>query len=308
MSWLGKLKGSLSKSSSKLQEGIANIFTKRPLDQAMLDQLEELLIESDMGVSVATDLVENFSRERFGKEVAPEEVRAALAGQVAELLTPVAKPLEIDPALKPHVVLVVGVNGNGKTTTIGKLASKLKAEGKSVMLAAADTFRAAAVEQLGVWAERCDLPLVKGAHEADPASVAYQALEQARAKGVDVLMVDTAGRLQNKANLMAELEKIIRVMKKLDEHAPHTVLQVLDATTGQNALSQVETFRQMVGVTGLIVTKLDGTAKGGVVVALAKKFGLPVHAIGVGEGIEDLNSFQASDFAAGLMEQAARAA
>lgn len=302
--FFSRLKAGLSKTSSRVAEGVSGIFTKRRLDDEALEELEELLIGADLGAGVALECVEELRKQKFGREVTDEEVRQTLAEKIAGVLQPVAKPLVIDPACKPHVVMVIGVNGNGKTTTLGKLALKMKSEGKTVWLAAADTFRAAAVEQLEVWSKRAGVKLVSGEPNADPASVAFRAVEEARAAGADVLMIDTAGRLHNKANLMAELQKIVKVIRKVDETAPHSVIQVLDATTGQNALSQVETFREMVGVTGLIVTKLDGTAKGGVVVALAKKFGLPIHAVGVGESIEDLDAFEAESFARGVVGHA----
>jgi fused signal recognition particle receptor len=242
-----------------------------------------------------------FAGTRFGKEVTPEEVRGALADQIAGILEPVARPLEIDGAKRPFVVLVVGVNGTGKTTTIGKLAKRLRDEGRSVMLCAGDTFRAAAIEQLQIWGERIGAPVVAGKQGASPAGLAFDAFERARAEGTEVLLVDTAGRLHNKAHLMEELEKIIRVLRKHDPDAPHATLLVLDATTGQNALAQVETFKKAAPLTGLVVTKLDGSARGGVIVALAERFGLPVNAIGVGEGAEDLRPFAARDFARGLM-------
>jgi fused signal recognition particle receptor len=241
------------------------------------------------------------AKEKFDKDVSPQEVRAFLASEVAKILAPYATPLVPDVSKKPCVILMVGVNGNGKTTTIGKLAHRFKADGLKVMMAAGDTFRAAAVEQLQVWGQRAAIPVICGAHEADPASVVFKALEQAKAEGADVLLVDTAGRLQNKANLMAELQKITKVLKKIDESAPHHIIQVLDATTGQNAISQVQAFRDTAEVTGLIITKLDGTAKGGVVVALARQFGLPIHAVGVGEGIEDLDSFDPTEFSRNLL-------
>jgi fused signal recognition particle receptor len=300
-SWFARLRSGLSKSSGKLGEGIAAIFTKRKLDDAMLAQLEEVLLATDMGPVVAAELTETLARQRHDKDVTTEEVKQVLAEEVSRLLSPYTRPLVIDKSRSPHVVLMVGVNGNGKTTTIGKLAEQWRREGYRVMLAAADTFRAAAVEQLEVWGRRSGVPVITGAPQADPASVAFQALEKARQEKIDVLVVDTAGRLQNKNNLMEELQKIIRVIQKLDPAAPHDVVQVLDATTGQNALSQVEVFRQMVKVTGLIVTKLDGTAKGGVVLALAKKFALPLYAIGIGEGIDDLRAFSARDFADNLL-------
>lgn len=301
MSFLARLKSGLSRSSGRLTEGVAAIFTKRKLDDETLAELEELLISADMGAGAAAELAAELKRQKFGREVSEEEVKSALATQVAAILAPHSRALTVDAGKKPFVVMMVGVNGNGKTTTIGKLAARWKGEGKRVMLAACDTFRAAAVEQLAVWSARAGVPLVTGAHEADPASVAFQALERARAEGAEVLLIDTAGRLHNKANLMAELQKISKVLQKLDDSAPHAVVQVLDATTGQNAIAQAEAFRGMIGVTGLIVTKLDGTAKGGVVVALARKFGLPLHAVGVGEAVEDLDVFDADAFARGLV-------
>jgi fused signal recognition particle receptor len=301
MSFFAKLKNGLSKSSSKLGGGITDILTKRKLDGDSIESLEELLIEADIGVKMAGELCAKLSAQRFEKDVEPEAVRRFLAGEIAAVLAPYAVPLTVDATRKPEVIIMVGVNGNGKTTTIGKLASQFKAEGKKVMLAAADTFRAAAVEQLQVWGQRSDIPVVSGAFEADPASVAFAAYERAKAEGVDVLMIDTAGRLQNKANLMAELQKIIKVLKKIDESAPHRIIQVLDATTGGNALSQVSTFKELLNVNGLIVTKLDGTAKGGVVVALAKQCALPIHAVGVGEGIDDLSAFNPHEFSQNLL-------
>ena len=299
--WFARLKEGLSKSSSKLTDGITGIFTKRKLDDAALEELEELLITADLGPTTAAKVTAELARTRFGKEVSPEEVKTTLAAEVAKIIGPVAKPLEINPALKPHVILVVGVNGTGKTTTIGKLARQLRAEGKTVMLAAGDTFRAAAVSQLKIWGERTGCPVVARDTGADAAGLAFDALEQARRQGVDVLLIDTAGRLQNKTGLMEELRKIVRVIKKLDETAPHTTLLTLDATTGQNAHSQVEVFRDMVNVSGLILTKLDGSARGGVLVSLAEKFKLPVHAIGIGEGVYDLRPFDADQFAKSLM-------
>jgi fused signal recognition particle receptor len=297
--WFGRLRQGLSRSSTKLSEGITGIFTKRKLDQATLDELEELLIQADLGVGTAAKLVGAFGKTRFGQEIAPEEVKSALAGEIAKILEPVAQPLT--PAEKPSVVLVVGVNGSGKTTTIGKLAQLYREDGKKVMLAAGDTFRAAAVEQLQIWGERVGAPVIARGAGADPAGLAYEALEAARAEGIDILLIDTAGRLHTKSNLMEELRKVIRVLRKLDASAPQHCLLVLDATTGQNALAQVETFKQMVDVTGLVVTKLDGTAKGGVLVAIADKFKLPVHAIGIGEKAGDLRPFSAEAFARGLM-------
>ena len=299
MNWFAKLKSGLSKTSSKLTGGITSIFTKRKLDKETLEELEELLVQADMGATVAARIVSNFGKQRMDKEISSEEIKSVLASEIATILEPVAKPLKIE-VYKPYVVIVVGVNGNGKTTTIGKLAKQLQEQNHKIMLAAADTFRAAAVEQLVVWAERNKCEIITGATNADPASVAYTAYEKARKDGVDVLLIDSAGRLHNKANLMAELQKIIKVIKKIDESAPHSVIQVLDATTGQNAINQVEVFTSMVNVNGLVITKLDGTAKGGIVVALADKFKLPIHAIGVGEGIDDLQPFIASEFAANL--------
>jgi fused signal recognition particle receptor len=295
--WFGRLTAGLKRSTSSLSDGISGIFTKRKLDDEALEELEDLLITADLGVATAAAVSARLAKSRFDKEISPEEVREVLAEEIIAILEPVAKPLEIDPNRKPHVILVVGVNGTGKTTTIGKLATRLKAEGKSVMLAAGDTFRAAAIEQLQIWGERAGCPVVARQVGADAAGLAFDAMESARAQDMDVLMMDTAGRLQNKAELMAELEKVVRVMRKVDPEAPHSVLLTLDATTGQNAINQVEVFGQICGVTGLVMTKLDGTARGGVLVAVAQKFGLPVHAIGVGEGAEDLQPFEARAFA-----------
>jgi fused signal recognition particle receptor len=299
--WLARLRDGLSRSSTKLTTGIVGIFTKRKLDEAALQELEELLIAGDLGPATAAKLTAGLARTRFDQEVTPDEVRAALAQEIAAILAPVAQPLALDPARKPHVILVVGVNGTGKTTTIGKLAQRFREEGRSVMLAAGDTFRAAAIEQLKIWGERTGAIVVARETGADAAGLAYDALAKARAEGADVLMIDTAGRLHNKADLMAGLQKIIRVLRKLDPEAPHSCLLVLDATTGQNAHQQVDIFRQMTDVTGLVVTKLDGTARGGVVVALAERFKLPVHAIGVGESADDLKPFEADSFARSLM-------
>jgi fused signal recognition particle receptor len=299
--WLSRLREGLSKSTKRVTESITSLFTKKKLDQQTLDELEDALIQADLGVAVAARLIQKLGKERFGKEVTDEEVRAAFADDIAEILEPVAVPLKIDPARKPHVVLVIGVNGSGKTTTIAKLANLYKREGRKVMLAAGDTFRAAAVEQLKVWGDRAGVPVISKNTGADAAGLAYEALERARAEQCDVLLVDTAGRLHNKANLMDELAKIVRVIRKLDPEAPHSCLLVLDATTGQNAHAQVETFKTMSPVDALVLTKLDGSAKGGVLVALAEKFKLPVVAIGVGEGIDDLRPFEARAFARGLM-------
>ncbi len=295
--WFSRLKDGLTKTSSKLSDGITGVFTKRKLDDDTLEELEDLLIQADLGVETAMRITERLAAEKYDKEISPDEVREVLAAEVAKTLEPVAQPLRIDADNKPHVILVVGVNGTGKTTTIGKFARKFADDGKSVLLAAGDTFRAAAVEQLKVWGERVGAPVITRDIGADAAGLAYDALKQAQAEARDVLMIDTAGRLQNKADLMAELEKIIRVIRKLDDTAPHTVLLTLDATTGQNAMQQVEVFKTTAGVTGLVMTKLDGTARGGILVALAAKHGLPVYAVGVGEGVEDLQPFEPDEFA-----------
>jgi fused signal recognition particle receptor len=299
--WFARLRAGLSKSSSALTDGINQIFTRRRLDDTALDELEELLIASDMGPGVAEEVVEGLRRTRFNQEVSPEEIRAALAAEVARLIEPVAKPLQVDPAKKPFVILVVGVNGSGKTTTIGKLARQYRDEGRRVVLAAGDTFRAAAVEQLQIWGQRTGSRVITRPHGSDAAGLAYDALMEAKNEGADVLLIDTAGRLQNKADLMAELSKLVRSVKKIDPAAPHSVLLVLDATVGQNAHAQAEIFRQVVGVTGVVMTKLDGTAKGGVLVSLAEKYGIPIHLIGIGEGAEDLRPFESYAFARGLV-------
>ncbi|MEM6812551.1 MAG: signal recognition particle-docking protein FtsY [Pseudomonadota bacterium] len=301
--WLSRLTKGLSKSSSKLGDNITGAFTKRRLDDDALEELEEILIMADIGPTTSAKLVADFSKEKFDKEVSSNEVRKNLASQISTILAPVANPLDIEVSdKKPFIMLVCGVNGAGKTTTIGKLAHDYHMkQHKKVMIAAGDTFRAAAVEQLDVWAKRAHVPLIKKDIGADAGAVAYEAIEQAKQEDIDLLIIDTAGRLQNKANLMEELAKIIRVIKKQDESAPHAVLLVLDSTTGQNAISQVEKFKEVVDVTGLVVTKLDGSAKGGIVVALAEKFGLPIHAIGVGEKIEDLSPFSAEEFSKTLM-------
>ena len=273
---------------------------RRVLDDAMLESLEELLIQADMGVDTAVRVTANIAEGRFGRRVSTGELREALAAEVARIMAPVARPMPLYPT-KPQVVLVVGVNGSGKTTTIGKLASQFKAAGKKVVIAAGDTFRAAAVDQLKIWGERAGVPVLTAPEGSDPASLAFDALTQARADGADLLMIDTAGRLQNRADLMEELAKIVRVIRKVDPTAPHNTLLVLDATTGQNAVTQVESFRRIADVSGLVMTKLDGTAKGGVLVALADRFGLPIHAIGVGEQIDDLAPFDPEDFARALV-------
>jgi fused signal recognition particle receptor len=299
--WFGRIKAGLSRSSSRLTQGIGDLFTKRKLDDEALEELEELLIGADLGVATASRVTARLAKSRFGKEISPEEIKQALAEEIVPILAPVAKPLALDPARKPHVVLMVGVNGSGKTTTIGKLAKYYKGQGLKVTMAAADTFRAAAVEQLKVWGERTGCPVVARDQGADAAGLAFDALSEAAKRGDDLLLIDTAGRLQNKADLMAELQKMVRVLKKQDPSAPHDVLLVLDSTVGQNAHAQVEIFKELVQVSGLVMTKLDGTARGGVVVALAEKFGLPVHAIGVGEGVDDLRPFEADAFARSLV-------
>jgi fused signal recognition particle receptor len=299
-SWWQRLSGGLKRTSASIGGAIADVVAKRRLDQAMLDEIEEVLIRADLGVDSAARIAAAVGEGRYDKEITPDEVKAVVAAEVEKVLTPVAKLLAIGQGAgqaKPFVVLVVGVNGSGKTTTIGKLAARLHAEGRSVMLAAGDTFRAAAIDQLKIWGGRSGASVIARAPGSDAAGLAFDALTEARGEEIDVLLVDTAGRLQNKAVLMDELEKIVRVMKKVDASAPHAVLLVLDATVGQNALSQVEVFRNIAGVTGLVMTKLDGTARGGILVAIAAKFGLPVHFIGVGEGIDDLAPFQAKDFA-----------
>lgn len=296
LSWWQRLKTGLSRSSNSIGQGITDLFTKRKLDAATLEDFEDVLIRADLGLNVASRIVEAIGKNRYGKEIEGEEVKAILASEVTKALEPVAKPLVIDETKKPFVLLMVGVNGAGKTTTIGKLASKFSSEGKTLMLAAGDTFRAAAIEQLQVWGQRVGAPVITRAQGSDASGLVYDALEEASAAQSDVLLIDTAGRLQNRTELMAELEKVIRVIKKKDETAPHAVLLVLDATVGQNALSQVEIFSKVAGVTGLVMTKLDGTARGGILVALAEKFKLPIHFIGVGEGIDDLEPFDAADF------------
>jgi len=299
--WLTRLRAGLSRSSNKLGGGIDGIFGGRKLDEAGLNELEELLITADIGPQTAARLVSDFAKSRFGKDVTQNEVREALAQQIADMLYPFTKPLVIDRAKKPFVILIVGVNGTGKTTTIGKLAKHYREEGLSVMMAAGDTFRAAAISQLEIWGERTGSPVIKGEAGGDSAALAYEALQQAQSAKTDVLLIDTAGRLHNKADLMEELAKLVRVIKKLDASAPHATVLVLDATTGQNAYAQVETFRDLTNITGLIVTKLDGTAKGGVLVGLADKYGRAIHAIGVGEGVDDLQPFKADDFARALV-------
>jgi fused signal recognition particle receptor len=295
-SWWQRLSGGLKRTSASIGGAVTDLVAKRRLDQAMLDEIEEVLIRADLGVESAARIAAAVGEGRYDKSITADEVKAVVAAEVEKVLTPVAKPLSIG-ARKPFVALVVGVNGSGKTTTIGKLAAKVRAEGRSVLLAAGDTFRAAAIDQLNIWGGRSGASVIARAPGADAAGLAFDALTQARGEDVDVLLVDTAGRLQNKAVLMDELHKIVRVMKKVDPAVPHAVLLVLDATVGQNALSQVEVFRDLAGVTGLVMTKLDGTARGGILVAIAAKYGLPVHFIGVGESIDDLAPFSAKDFA-----------
>ncbi len=327
MSFFKKLKDRMFRSSDKIGEGLealveappetatpqptakpgllarlsgSNNEPRRLLDDAMLESLEELLIQADMGVTTATRVTANIAEGRFGKRISTSELRLALTDEIARIMEPVARPLPLYPQ-KPQVILVVGVNGSGKTTTIGKLASQFKAAGKSVVIAAGDTFRAAAVEQLQVWGSRAGVPVLTAPEGSDPASLAFDALTKAQADGADLLLIDTAGRLQNRQDLMEELSKIVRVIRKKDPTAPHNTLLVLDASTGQNALNQVEIFSKIADVSGLVMTKLDGTAKGGVLVALADKFGLPIHAIGVGEQIDDLSPFDPQDFARALV-------
>lgn len=336
MSFLSKLRERLGRSSSKIGQGLDDIVgdaavpaaavepvaptpgqpgllgrifggsqqqpeePRRALDDEMLEELEDMLVQADLGVETALGITANIAEGRMGRRISATEMKQLLATEIARIMTPVARPLPIYPK-KPQVVLVVGVNGAGKTTTIGKLASQFRAAGKSVVIAAGDTFRAAAVEQLQIWGRRAGVPVMVAPQGSDPASLAYDAMVRAEAEGADLLMIDTAGRLQNRQDLMEELAKIVRVIRKKDPSAPHNTLLVLDATTGQNALSQVETFRKLADVSGLVMTKLDGTARGGVLVALADRFGLPIHAIGVGEQIDDLDAFDPNDFARALV-------
>ncbi len=300
-SWLARLRTGLTRSSDRLKESISAIVTARKLDSAALAELEDALIEADIGVTTAATLVAELSRRQFNRQVTDEEVRGDLAAHMARILEPLAVPLSPDPAHRPHVVLVMGVNGTGKTTTIGKLAQSYRKEGLSVVLAAGDTFRAAAIEQLGIWGQRTGARVVSGKEGSDPAALAYTAYETAQSHGADLLVVDTAGRLHNKHHLMDELVKVRRVLGKMNADAPHDRVLVVDATTGQNAHAQVETFRDACNITGLIVTKLDGSARGGVVVGLGERFQLPLHAIGVGEGADDLKPFEAQDYARSLM-------
>ena len=296
-SWFQRMREGLSRSSRELSANITGIFTKRKLDEDTLQDLEDVLIRADLGVETALRVTDTLAATRMGRDIGDAEVRGVMAAEIEKVLKPVALPLELDLSHKPHVILVVGVNGTGKTTTIGKLAAKLHQGGLSVTLAAGDTFRAAAIEQLKIWGERTGSPVVSSKLGADAAGLAYDAFEKAKEAGSDVLIIDTAGRLQNRTELMAELEKIVRVLGKLDPEAPHTVLQTVDATTGQNALNQVEIFRNVAGVNGLVMTKLDGTARGGILVAIAAKHRLPVYFIGVGEQVDDLEPFSANEFA-----------
>jgi fused signal recognition particle receptor len=299
--WLARLRAGLARSSDSLRGSIGGIFTRRKLDAASLEELEDALIMADLGVETAAALVDRLRKARFGRDVTETEVREFLADEIAAMLEPWAVPIPHRERFRPQVVLVCGVNGTGKTTTVGKLAKQATDAGLGVVLAACDTFRAAAVAQLEIWGQRNGVPVITGKEGADPAGLAYEALERAQRQRAELLLIDTAGRLHNKAALMDELKKIVRVLKKLDPAAPHDTILVLDATTGQNAHRQVEIFKEMVAVSGLIVTKLDGTAKGGVVVSLAQTYKLPVHAVGVGEGIDDLRPFEARPFARALL-------
>ncbi|MEW6641357.1 MAG: signal recognition particle-docking protein FtsY [Pseudomonadota bacterium] len=302
-SWWRRLSSGLKRTSSSIGSAVADLVTKRKLDRAMVEDIEDVLLRADLGTEVAARIAAAVGHGRYDKAISADEVKTVVAAEVEKVLAPVAQPLAVDTAHKPFVILVVGVNGSGKTTTIGKLAAKFVQEGRKVMLAAGDTFRAAAIEQLKIWGERTGAPVVAREHGADSAGLAFEALTAAKAEARDILLIDTAGRLQNKAELMNELEKVVRVLRKVDATAPHAVLLVLDATVGQNALSQVDAFQKTAGVTGLVMTKLDGTARGGILVALAEKYKLPVHFIGVGEGVDDLAPFTATDFARAVAGQ-----
>jgi fused signal recognition particle receptor len=295
--WWQRLAAGLKRSSSALGGAIADVVAKRQLDDSTIEQIEDELIRADLGAETAGRIAAELRYGRFNTAITAEEIKEVVASEVEKALAGVAHPLNIDPAKRPFVILVAGVNGSGKTTTIGKLAARLRREGRTVMLAAGDTFRAAAIEQLKIWADRSGAAFMAGEPGADPAGLAFDALAAARARNIDVLLVDTAGRLQNRSELMGELQKIVRVIKKVDDSAPHAVLLVLDATVGQNALSQVESFKKDIGVTGLAMTKLDGTARGGILVAIAAKFQMPVHYLGVGEAVDDLAPFSAREFA-----------
>ena len=300
--WLGKLEAGLTKSSLSLTNSLNELLVKKKLDSQTLEEIQDVLITADLGVETARKISKKLASTRFGKDANPTEVRRVVADEIIEILSPVAQPLSLNPANRPHVILVCGVNGSGKTTTVGKLAHKFVEDGKHVMLAAGDTFRAAATEQLKIWGERAACSVISKETGSDPAGLVFEAFQQARRDNADVLLIDTAGRLQNNSELMEELQKIIRVVQRFDKTAPHSCLLVLDATVGQNAHSQVEIFLRMVNVTGLILTKIDGSAKGGVLVSLAQKNGLPVHAIGVGEQPDDLQTFSATDFALSLLD------
>ena len=298
-SWWKRLSGGLKRTSASLGGAIADLVSKRKLDAHAVEELEHELIRADLGPEFAARMAAVLGEGRYEKGIAPDEVKAVLAGEIEKVLGPVARPLEV--TAKPFIVLVAGVNGSGKTTTIGKLASRFRKEGRSVMLVAGDTFRAAAIDQLKIWGERTGASVIAREPGADAAGLAFDALAAAKTQGTDIVLVDTAGRLQNRTELMDELEKIVRVMRKVEPAAPHAVLLVLDATVGQNALSQVDIFGKIAGVTGLVMTKLDGTARGGILVAIASRFGLPVHFVGVGEGVEDLSPFTARDFARAIV-------
>jgi fused signal recognition particle receptor len=298
-SWWKRLSGGLRRTSSSLGSAISDLVSKRKLDAETVEELESELIRADLGPEFAARIAAVLGEGRFEKAIAPDEVKAILAGEIEKVLAPVAMPLEV--TARPFIILVAGVNGSGKTTTIGKLAARFRAEGKSVMLVAGDTFRAAAIDQLKIWGERTGAFVMASEAGADAAGLAFDAVTAAKAQGVEIVLVDTAGRLQNRTELMNELEKMVRVIRKVEATAPHAVLLVLDATVGQNALSQVEIFGKIAGVTGLVMTKLDGTARGGILVAIAAKFGLPVHFIGVGEGVDDLAPFTARDFARAIV-------
>ncbi|WP_255935596.1 signal recognition particle-docking protein FtsY [Kordiimonas sp. SCSIO 12610] len=299
--WFKRLTAGLKKSSNAISSGVTGIFTKRKLDDETLEELEDLLITTDLGVSVASRLTETLAKDRYDKEISDEEVKQVLADEVTKILEPVAKPLLPNAENRPHIILMAGVNGAGKTTTIGKLAKKFRDEGKSVMMAAGDTFRAAAVEQLQVWGKRVGVPVITKELGTDAAALAFEAVDRAIRDNIDILLIDTAGRLQNRNELMDELAKVVRVIGKKVPNAPHDTVIVLDATTGQNAVHQVEVFQKIANISGIVMTKLDGSARGGVLVACAEKFGLPVHAIGVGESIEDLQPFKADEFAKALV-------
>lgn len=300
-SFFSRMRSGLSRSSNAISDGVTGIFTKAKLDDDTLQELEDVLITSDLGVETTSAITSKLAAERFDKEISAEEIKTFVASEVSQILQPLVSPFVVEPANKPHVVLVVGVNGAGKTTTIGKMAKIASGEGHQVMLAAGDTFRAAAIDQLKIWGARVGAPVIARDVGSDAASLAFEALKQAKEEDADILFIDTAGRLQNKKELMDELEKIGRVIKKIDDTAPHSVLLVLDATTGQNALSQAKIFSEISGVTGLVMTKLDGTARGGILVAVAAKHALPIHAIGVGEAIEDFQAFDADEFARALV-------